>query len=335
MQTHQDTVVNDDDNQLVSDFPEPIWVRYTLLGLVFAGAVCGMTCMGFLGDIIGRRKAMLMTLGFTVLGSLGAAIFPWGSIDTVYALICCCRFFLGVGVGGLYPLSAAESAESSHANEDKTERVGWAFFWQTPGAMAPYVVALLLTQMQPSAWVTSFQFRLIMGLGAIPAGIVFFHEFYYHKENPREFVQRNTITPLQIMRKHPEHVYTLIGTGGGWFFYDIAYYGTAIFTPQILENIFGKGETLIDICWQSIVVTAIGLPAAAFAIKLLPSKGARWLNIYGFLLLAVLFSALAIVYNVDSEGLNSLKFVFFLYGYFWFKLGSKCSNLRVTCCCFS
>jgi hypothetical protein len=40
-------------------------------------------------------------------------------------------------VGGIYPLSAVKSAEGSAAGENKLKRVGKAFFWQTPGSMAP------------------------------------------------------------------------------------------------------------------------------------------------------------------------------------------------------
>jgi len=185
-------------------------------------------------------------------------------------------------------------------------------FWQTPGAMGPYIIALILSQMKPTTWLTSFQFRLILGFGAIPASVVFWHEYFYHKESSIQ-IHQHSKSPLQMLKTHPKHAYTLIGTGGSWFFYDITFYGTAIFTPQILENIFGKGETLVELCWQSIIVTGIGLPSVITAIKLLPSKCPRWLNIYGFLLMSILFAALAIVYSADSDGLSGLKFTLFCF----------------------
>jgi len=45
--------------------------------------------------------------------------------------------------------------------------------------------------------------------------------------------------------------------------YDISYFGTAIFQPLILKSIFGSSESLTSLCWQSVVVSAFGLPAAA------------------------------------------------------------------------
>lgn len=95
------------------DYPEPTWAKYLLMGTVFAGAVVGMLTMGYLGDAMGRRKALALTLSLTVLGSLGSAILPWGSAEVVYSIIAACRFVLGVGVGGIYPLSATSCAESS------------------------------------------------------------------------------------------------------------------------------------------------------------------------------------------------------------------------------
>ena len=86
MQSHRGEKTDVTDEQ---DYPPPGFVKYTLLGLVFAGgewssddtcrfgarltdhpsptgAVCGMMTMGYLGDLLGRRRAMNVTLAFTV-----------------------------------------------------------------------------------------------------------------------------------------------------------------------------------------------------------------------------------------------------------------------------
>ena len=42
-----------------------------------------------------------------------------------------------------------------------------AFFWQSPGVVAPYLVALLLFQLMPGD--TNRQFRWVLGLGAVPS----------------------------------------------------------------------------------------------------------------------------------------------------------------------
>jgi MFS family permease len=481
-------------------FDPPTWVHYVGLGAVFVGAVLGMLGMGYLGDALGRKRAMVVTLAIQVAGAVGCSLLTWGSVQTIYAVFCASRLLLGVGVGGMYPLSASHSAEGSSEGEDAGARVGWAFFWQTPGSMAPYAVGLLLVLgvgdkqcsyfeqhdacvgaalptapapvalpslgrpsgayccgpavsapkcngpdvsmlvadfvtdttlklgvtiageehdcpaenityspdtfkisfpdiakpkdclgkidsssggttptvkyvakddllkvgednvtivlkkgscgaepgpepepepepepgpiPQPSphpasscAWnasghaicsynasaptsMPSLEYRLITGLGIIPPLIVMASAISSMHDSDEFKAARSagggTASPIAEVMAHPEYWGTLLGTGGTWFLYDISYYGTAIFMPQILATIFGQGESLYAICWQSLVNAAIGLPGVVAAILCLKRYGNRWLDIYGFFLCAILFAAMAITYQIDPKASNLL-----------------------------
>ena len=55
------------------------------------------------------------------------------------------------------------------------------------------------------------------------------------------------------------------------------------------------------LCVQSVGLMLFGLPAAASAILLLSRFGVRWLSIWGFVLLAVAFAALAVAYLLDAS----------------------------------
>lgn len=116
-----------------------------LKSLVFAGAICGQLCMGYAGDVWGRRNAMVLTNALTFVGVLGSAAFTWG--DHVYEILMACRFLIGVGVGGKYPLSAvlrAEACEEGGEDAGSTATdVAKGFFWQTPGAMLPCGTCLM------------------------------------------------------------------------------------------------------------------------------------------------------------------------------------------------
>jgi PHS family inorganic phosphate transporter-like MFS transporter len=147
-------------------YKEPNWASFVILGLVFAGAVVGMGGMGYLGDSIGRKRAYCLTLGFIVFGSLGAALLPWGTAQTVFGVLSVCRFVLGIGVGGLYPLSAVKAAESTAAGADTSTRTGWAFFWQTPGAMVPYVVGWILVQISRNGMYSARCLQLPCAVGS-------------------------------------------------------------------------------------------------------------------------------------------------------------------------
>lgn len=74
-------------------------------------------------------------------------------------------------VGGIYPMAAATAHEGAGEEEHADTRVGWAFWWQSFGALVPYLVALPLLQLPRATWASSVQFRLIMGLGALVAAV--------------------------------------------------------------------------------------------------------------------------------------------------------------------
>ena len=93
--------------------------------------------MGYAGDVLGRNKAMTLTLSLVCVSALLSAILPFGSPSTVYTIIIITRFVMGIGLGGIYPLSATKAAEDggdAHGHVNVTS-ASYAFFWQTPGAM--------------------------------------------------------------------------------------------------------------------------------------------------------------------------------------------------------
>lgn len=118
MRSYRGIPVPDGATDMVGDYPEPSWAAHALLGTVFAGAVAGMISMGYIGDHIGRRKGMVLTLSFVVVAALASALLTWGSSDSVYGVLALCRFVLGFGVGGIYPMAAATAAEGSGHEED-------------------------------------------------------------------------------------------------------------------------------------------------------------------------------------------------------------------------
>ncbi len=96
--------------------------------------------MGYAGDLLGRNSAMIITLGLVAISAVASALAPTGGPTQVYIGIIIARFFLGIGVGGVYPLSATKAAEDSgdsgHGNgEVNISAAAFAFFWQIPGSM--------------------------------------------------------------------------------------------------------------------------------------------------------------------------------------------------------
>eukprot|EP00298_Acanthocystis_sp_HF-20_P012867 c20099_g1_i1.p1 GENE.c20099_g1_i1~~c20099_g1_i1.p1 ORF type:complete len:145 (-),score=46.99 c20099_g1_i1:55-489(-) len=89
------------------------WEESLLTCIAFVGAIHGQLLFGYIGDWLGRQRGLFLTNLFCVLGALGSSIFSWGDSTRIYLVIAVCRFFLGMGVGGTYPLSAVNAAEHS------------------------------------------------------------------------------------------------------------------------------------------------------------------------------------------------------------------------------
>ena len=316
------------------------WVSSTATATVFAGAIAGQLLMGYAGDIWGRNVAMTATLAISAVSAAGSAIFPTGSAVTVYAVIIGCRFILGIGLGGIFPLSATKAAEDAGASctDDSGERVDTtsaakSFFWQAPGAIAPWLVAFLLTYTEagPNA-----KWRLILGLGAVPSGVAAAYSVYerslqrrMEKSHDSKFVANteasdfsnresapllteppvalSPVAPnvLDILRTD-DNVRKLLVTGGSWFLYDLCYYGVALFGAQILDEIHSSSSAgaisddnvtsdanVRRTTTQEMLALSMAVPGTLLSIYLMAYCSTKSLQIGGFLAISACFVLLA------------------------------------------
>ena len=76
---------------------------------------CGLLQLffGWAADKFGRKKMFVLTCLLVVLGSLASALVQDRTDFGIYSQLCVCRFLLGVGIGGEYPLAATITSESS------------------------------------------------------------------------------------------------------------------------------------------------------------------------------------------------------------------------------
>jgi len=92
-------------------------VESVLKTVVFSGSIFGMLSMGSLGDLIGRNRALVVTSLLAGIGALGSSIAARGGPNQLYLGIGICRFVIGVGLGGVYPLTG-KGTESHVSNTD-------------------------------------------------------------------------------------------------------------------------------------------------------------------------------------------------------------------------
>ncbi len=196
------------------------WVTGTASATVFAGAIFGQLTMGYLGDLIGRNKAIIITLFLAACAALGSAVIPFGSAASVYVTIIICRFVLGIGLGGVYPLSATKAAEDAAGamGDDGSEvavdstNAAKSFFWQAPGAMTPWLIGVLMTYNKDLS--TDARWRLLLGLGSIPAFLVVLGSWYENRYEPERLNTRVSIS-ISHSASHDDMQKKLLGDGGG------------------------------------------------------------------------------------------------------------------------
>ena len=110
------------------------------------GAVLGQLTFGAVGDSIGRAPALRVCMAFSVVGALlSACAVPVvrEQPPTIFLFLAAARMLLGVGVGGVYPLSATIAAESAAAASRGTV-ASLVFSMQGVANLAVPLVALAL-----------------------------------------------------------------------------------------------------------------------------------------------------------------------------------------------
>ena len=87
--------------------------------------------MGFLGDVYGRIEGLMITMIIAMIGVLSSSMLSLGSATSTYAIVVASRFLVGIGLGGIYPISAVKSAENSRASTKSSikDELCFVFYW--------------------------------------------------------------------------------------------------------------------------------------------------------------------------------------------------------------
>jgi PHS family inorganic phosphate transporter-like MFS transporter len=159
------------------------------------GALCGQIVFGVLADRMGRRVIFVTTCVLVILGSLASALVVDNEYFSIYWQIGICRFFLGLGVGGEYPLSAAVANEASRG-KSKGRMTITVFAMQGFGALLAPTLAALILALGPNPAVATDEellahyevsWRLSLGLAVVPMVVIL--PFRWRMEESHEFLE--------------------------------------------------------------------------------------------------------------------------------------------------
>ncbi len=298
-------------------------------------AVVGALTFGKLMDVLGRKAVYGIEIVLLVVGAAASAFSP--NFTVLFAF----RVLVGIGVGGDYATSAVITAE--YANQkNRGQLVGTVFAMQGFGLLAgPAVAAILLGSgvSHELAW------RLMLGLGAIPAASVIYLRRKI-RETPRytlaikgdaaataETVRwttgqmpaaQNSTLP-KIKRGYRARLWQkpfllrLVGTAGSWFLMDIAFYGNSVSSPLILKALQPHATLLDNTLIAGGIFLVFAVPGYWLAVGLMDKVGRKVIQWTGFLIMAMAFAAIAVIPGVTK---NPLLFVL-LFGisYFFTEFG--------------
>eukprot|EP01121_Diplochlamys_sp_Union-15-3_P001450 TRINITY_DN11254_c0_g2_i1.p1 TRINITY_DN11254_c0_g2~~TRINITY_DN11254_c0_g2_i1.p1 ORF type:complete len:467 (-),score=73.57 TRINITY_DN11254_c0_g2_i1:89-1489(-) len=291
----------------------------TITALV--GAAIGQLLFGFAGDRIGRRAMFVITLSTIIVFDICSALtFP---IDgRLWICLSIFRFFLGVGIGGEYPLSATIAAEGATA-ENRGCRMASVFSMQGVGNfLAPCVVLFLLfvVPVRAGGTVDDLVWRLALGFGAIPCLMTAYWRFTL-KESSQYQKAKAAMPPIrQILPIIWAYKWSLLGTASTWFLFDISFYGNGLFKETVLTILkLNKGKTqhelLVNTALFSLIISSIALPGYYLAIPVVDKWGRKPMQIFGFTMMGIIFLLMAIF----LEELQKIGILFvILYGLTFF-----------------
>jgi PHS family inorganic phosphate transporter-like MFS transporter len=235
-----------------------------------------------------------------------------GTPSDVYLTVIIFRFILGVGLGGVYPLSATKAAEDAgdgHGHVD-TRAASLSFFWQNPGALTPWLLGYLITFRHISS---DIFWRLILGLGFIPGLVVVIGSII--ERNEKKKAQQLTYSQAAVAVEKPtidvkklltdtRIIKKLIATGGGWFIYDVAYYGVSLFGGAIVREIstssydnVSSNDSIRDTAGKQLIALSMAIPACLLTIYLLKFISTKMMQVYGFIFIAIMFALMAVFFE--------------------------------------
>ncbi|KIJ62762.1 hypothetical protein HYDPIDRAFT_113854 [Hydnomerulius pinastri MD-312] len=286
-----------------------------LSSVAFAGTVVGMLIFGWISDKVGRKFGMMSATGIVALfsGLSAASSGANNSFSGMLAMLCACRFLLGIGVGAEYPcgsVSASEQSEQEGISKNAQHR--WLVLATNTmidigfvvGAFVPLVLYWIFGDNHLRAvW------RLSLGLGVIPAVAVFFWRLRMteppsYKKNSMKTVR----IPYWLVIKR--YWKGLFGISLAWFIYDFITYPFGIYSSTITDSVTGGSTSLSVVFGWSVVINLFYIPGTVIGAFSVDFLGPKVTMITGLLCQAVIGFIMSGLYDQLSSHIGAFAVVY-------------------------
>jgi len=299
---------------------------------LIAGMIVGQLTLGAMGDVLGRHRAMSFVLLLQVAGALlSACSCPVSNFCSVFDVLAFWRFILGLGCGGVYPLSATLTTESSSNNKDKAKLVALTFSFQGVGYLVLPIAAMVIVSILGES--STLSWRILLGLGCLPGTILM-----VYRQRPQTHTTQSTVAsddslesvaildqnlppaprarvvPVSIVDAillEPNLIRKLAGTAGCWLLFDILFYGNTLFQPVVLQAAFGSSaESVFKGAHDTFWLALMALPGYYVTVAAVGRQSPRWIQIQGFLVMGVLYWCIGVFFDQLSKHCYSLLLVY-------------------------
>jgi MFS transporter, PHS family, inorganic phosphate transporter len=318
---------------------------------LIAGMILGQLTLGTLGDVLGRHRAMSVVMLLQIVASFGSAFsypirisigdsmsFQW----SIFEVLAAWRFLLGLGCGGVYPLAATLTTESSESGRDRAKLVALTFSFQGVGYLVvpaiAYVIVSLLGESSDLGW------RLLLGLGSVPGAVLTVGRQQSGMQQRKrrqemsnqqqEMFDDSVVKPPQSVYVHlEEHLPTpkaravpvsivdaislernlvrkFLGTAGCWLLFDVLFYGNSLFQPVVLSAAFGNSETVAKMSRDSFLLALMALPGYFVSVFAVGRQSPRWIQMQGFFIMGMLYLIIGVLFDLLAEHSVALLIVY-------------------------
>uniref|UniRef100_A0A7S4TB30 Major facilitator superfamily (MFS) profile domain-containing protein n=1 Tax=Ditylum brightwellii TaxID=49249 RepID=A0A7S4TB30_9STRA len=334
---------------------------------LIAGMIVGQLTGGALGDWMGRHAAMACVMCLQVVSAFMSALsYGWNNEGveswdvsssiglnvlrvmgikslSIYHVLAGWRFLLGVGCGGVYPLAATLTAESSTEKSNRGRLVALTFSMQGVGYLASPLVAwalvTILGETSDVAW------RILLGLGCVPGLFLIAVRVGRRKIRSRDQTNEKStkenaakdaevtkarnlssgarlpaVSILDAIRTEEQLGRKLLGAGGSWLLFDVLFYGNTLFQPVVLSAAFGSAETVSVTIRDTVFIAAVALPGYFISVFAIGKQSPKYIQMQGFLVMSIIYCVIGLKFDSLSEskalllGLYASTFFFSNYG---------------------
>jgi len=262
-----------------------------------------------LGDWLGRRWTFLATCFLIVFGAVASGCVAWTGEDSAFGLVpqlALCRFLLGIGVGGEYPLAATIAAEGAPPGQ-RGRFIAAVFSMQGWGMLLSCLMVLLLLWLDLPL---EFVWRSVLIFGAVPsAAVIFVRSKMEETEMYKESHSEQSVALSTHFREALGHIRQywrpLVGTTMTWLLLDVTFYGTGSFKHRVSASLDPGGSegSPRDEVWKEAVFATLcscmAIPGYLLSIAFIDRLGRYTVQLWGFVAMAVNFFAVAYLLGLD------------------------------------